>query len=298
MKLSEMIDRYLSFNYQLSDRSKFLYREHLTRLVTALGDPPLEEIDHWRLAGFMGSLKRKKDGKPLAPGYQSQIYRAVFTFFNFCAEEGLIPANPMKRVKPPVLITGPKPRLSLAQAQQLLDEIEKTDFAARNKAMVLLMLDSGLRKSEVVYLTIGDIDLSDKRLRVYSPKKHKYREVPLSEMTALALETYLKKRPKPKTPAEPVFLAGRGPIKGQPITPKVIEELMRRLRNKLGFKLHAHLLRHTFGNHWIREGGLRQLQKVMGHTSITTTAQFYTDPDFADLQRQHRTAAPTAQLDK
>lgn|GEM_PF-5474580 len=295
--LSSTIEYYLSFNYTLAGRTQKIYREHLGRLCRFLNDPPLDQITPRRLAEFMAGL-RQTNGRPYSPGYQSQIFRALYAFFNFCVAEGLYPANPMARLKRPKIITGPKPRLSLKQIQRLLDAVKQTGLAERNLAIVLLMVDCGLRRSEVVALQIGYIDFDDRSMRIYEPKKNKFREVPLSDMAHLALTAYLKKRRPVKNPAEHVFLIERGPNKGQPLTIKSIEELMKRLKRKLGFKIYAHLLRHTFGNHYIRMGGLRYLQKILGHSRIDTTAAYYTDPDFADLQAEHRRAAPTAQLSK
>lgn len=298
MLLRQAIDLYLDYNYTLSERTKRLYREHLGRLAGYLVDDlPLEQIDNWRMASFMSSL-RKKDGRtPLAPGYASQIFRACFTFFSFWVDQGVLAVNPMAKVKRPKLKDGPKPRLSLAQVKQLLNAVRQTDLSERNMAVVLLMVDCGLRKSEVVALTIGDLDLPDGRARVYAPKTNEYRDVPLSELALAALAGYFKVRPPAGSYRDPVFLAG-GPSKGQPLTAGAITLLMARLRKKLNFPLHAHLLRHTFGNHYIRVGGLRYLQKIMGHSRIDTTARFYTDPDFPDLQAEHRLASPSAQLDQ
>jgi integrase len=295
--LSSTIEYYLSFNYTLAERTKFIYRQHLDRLCCSLDDPPLDQISPCRLAEFMGSLRRK-NGQPYAPGYLDQIHRTLCTFFNFCVDEGLFPASPMQRLKHPKIVTGPKPRLSLAQVMRLLDAVKRTDLSERNLAIVLLMVDCGLRRSEVVALHLGHIDLEDHCMRIYEPKKNKFRDVPLSDMAHLALAAYLKKRRPPTSLNEPVFLTGRGPRRGQPISIKVIEELMKRLEKKLGFELYAHLLRHTFGNHYIRCGGLKYLQKILGHSRISTTAEFYTDPDFPDIQKEHKRAAPTAQIAK
>ncbi len=295
MYLKNAIQLYLTFNYTLAPKTRQTYQQHLTRLQIALQDPLLTEINHHAIAKFMAGL-HKKNGQPYHPGYLHQIHRTLHTFFVFCVDEGWLAMHPMARLKRPRLEKGPKPRLSLAQVRQLLNAITETDLAERNMAIVLLMLDCGLRKGEVVALTMGDVDLEAKRILVHASKTCQRRDVPLSNMAATALTRYLLIRPKYKLLTEPVFVTGSGPRKGEPIGNKVIEELMKRLKKRLGIPLYAHLLRHTFGNHYIRKGGLRHLQKILGHSRIDTTAGFYTDPDFEDLQAEIVVAAPTAQL--
>lgn len=281
----------MTLNYTLSERTKTIYSEHLTRLCCFLDDPPFEQIDNYDLAMFMTRLRRR-DGKLYSPGYLNQVYRTLHTFFGFYGEGD----NIMDHIKRPRLETGPKPRLSLAQVVELLTSIRRTENPSRNLAIVLLMLDCGLRKSEVVGLRAGDLFLEEDYIYVRSSKTHACRNVPLSEMCSLALEDYLSLRRSFGSINEPVFLLVKGSNKGQPLTVKAIEQLMKRLKRRLGFPLYAHLLRHTFGNHYIRAGGLRYLQKILGHSRIDTTARFYTDPDFADIQAEHRRAAPTAQI--
>ncbi len=295
MQLSTGITLYLNFNYTLAPKTLQIYREHLERLQHALDDPPLVSIDHYALAGFMSSLRRK-DGQPYSPAYLNQVHRTLHTFFEFCVTEGWIDKNPIARLKRPRVDAGPKPRLSLVQVRQLLNAVAETSLPRRNMAIVLLMLDCGLRRGEVVSLTVGDIFLEEKRIIVRDAKTRTAREVPLSEPAELALRKYRDARRRPRRVTEPFFLTGSGPNKGQPISARVIEEMMKRLKRRLGFPLYAHLLRHTFGNHFIRKGGLKHLQKILGHSSINTTAAFYTDPDFPDLLAQISVAAPSVQI--
>ena len=91
-------------------------------------------------------------------------------------------------------------------------------------------------------------------------------------------------------------MTAKGKRKGEDLSRKAIEELMKRLQKRMGIPLHAHLLRHTFANLYIRKGELKKLSKILGHSRIDTTARFYTDPEFPEIQAEHNIAAPTAQL--
>jgi integrase/recombinase XerC len=75
---------------------------------------------------------------------------------------------------------------------------------------------------------------------------------------------------------------------------------MYRLKKKSGLpQLRCHLLRHTFANHYIAGGGsLRKLQEILGHSQVRTTAEFYTNPEFGELQAEHDQVSPLAQLNQ
>lgn len=290
-QLATIIEDYLTFNYTLTERTRKIYREHLTRLCNYMHTPAVREIDHRSLAQFMGSL-RQKNGKPYAASYLDQIYRTLKTFFEFCVKEGLISENPMRRVKRPKLEIGPKPRLSLEQIKKLMHQVRQTNLSARNLAIVLLMVDSGLRLNEVVGLRACDVRQDDRIVLVLSEKTLKRREVPIRDEVIEAMNQYLATRPAFKTPTDQFFNSKAN----TPLSKGAVHLLMKRLQKRLGFPLHAHLLRHTFANIYIRRGELRKLQKMMGHSRIDTTARFYTDPELKDIQREHEYASPLAQI--
>jgi integrase/recombinase XerD len=291
--LKPTIQYYLNFNYTLSKRTKEIYQEHLIKLDQYI-QKPVETITSDDLIYFMAGL-HKANNQPYSTATLDQVYRTLKTFFNFCQQKQFITHNPIKTIKRPIVTTGPKPRLSLSQITELLRVIKQTSRQVeRNLAIVLLMVDSGLRISEVVELTVSDLHLNEKYAYIRTRKTHSTRDVPLSEPTCTVIAKYLAK--KPPASSDQVFLSSSGPRKNQPVTEKTISELIKRLKRHLNFKLYPHLLRHTFGNHYIRHGGLKQLQKILGHSTIQTTAKFYTDPDFPDIQAEHEKAAPTSQI--
>ena len=292
MLYSHAVSLYLKYCYNLAERTRIIYQDHLSRLQSWLEqDCPLADLDHYRLIDFMAGLK-KQSGQAYAPGYLSQIYRSLHSFFEYCRNETWIEDNPMARVPRPRLYTGPKPRLSLDQVRDLIREVKLTSLAERNLAIILLMVDSGLRLDEVVKLRAADVYRPEGLIYVRSSKTLTYREVPISPETVASLTDYLIVRPAFKRNDEPFFLTRDR----KPLTKQAVHLLMKRLQQKLGYPLHCHLLRHTFANLYIREGNLRKLQKILGHSRIDTTARFYTDPDLGDIQNEHRSASPLGQL--
>lgn len=238
----------------------------------------------------------KQNGEAYSEDYKDQIWRTLHTFFKYCVTKQGLPENPMREVRRPQLETGTKPRLSLSQVDQLLETVSATEQIDRNAAIVLLMVDSGLRAGEVVNLRLTDVNFDDNSAYIKGTKVRKTREVPLSDKTVAALEKYMHKRRSLASTEKGLFLTAKGPRKGQDVSRKAIEELMKRLQKRMGIPLYAHLLRHTFANLYIRKGELKKLSKILGHSRIDTTAKFYTDPDFPAIQEEHKHAAPTAQI--
>jgi len=298
MNLDNAINLYLAYNYTLAEKTRLIYSEHLARL-TPLAAKQVHRISHHDLRVALSTQKKANGTDSYAPGTVDQIWRTWNAFFNFLLDEQLITVNPMARVPRPTQAKGTKARLSLSQVKKLIATIKATDtrrfdMVNRNLAMVLLMVDSGLRLNEVVGLRIGDLDADEFIVRVYDHKTRKFREIPIGDQCYHAIERWLTQRLAAKSVKEPLFLTADG----NPITQRALHLLMKRLEKRAGFPLHCHLLRHTFGNIYIKRGDIRKLQKIMGHSRIDTTARFYTDPDLPDIQAEHRRASPMAQIDE
>ncbi|NIV40751.1 MAG: tyrosine-type recombinase/integrase [Anaerolineae bacterium] len=288
MLLSACVKKYLDDCYALSTRTQELYTWHLDRLLQTVGDLPVDALTVDVLRSFMAG-QRRQDGHPYSPAFLDQVYRTLHTFFEWCVRESLRRTNPLVRVRRPRVPKRKSPRLSLGEIGQLLDAVSDSP---RDLAMILLMLDSGLRKGEVLGLTLGGVDLERGTAKVFG-KDREEREVPLGPMTCAALEAYLANRPPAQS--QQLFLSKRG---NRPLTDDGLGTFMRRLKERAGLeRLHCHLLRHTFSNHYIDNGGgLRQLQKILGHSSVETTARLYTDPELGRLQEEHSRVSPLAAL--
>lgn len=290
MKLETLKTEYMKYCYTKSQRTRFIYDQHISRLLHYLNDPPIETVTEQNILEFMAGLHRK-NGLPYSPGYQSQVYRALNTFFNWVKKRGYISNNPMHGVPKPRPNNGGAGRLTNDQIKRLFEVLEQTTATQRNRdrAIILLMLDSGLRLNEVVSLIVENIDISGRRVRVHSAKTGRWRDVPINIQTAHILNQCIGPRM-----SGPVFFTKSR----QPLTVDAVTKLFSRLKKKCGFPLHAHLLRHTFGRIYNRLGDIRKLQVIMGHSDVSTTARFYTDPDFDSIQAEHQTASPLAQLNQ
>ena len=292
MLLSRCIQGYLEDCYALSPGTQSVYRSHLMRFLRSVGDRAMEDVTPEVVRSFMSGLRRQ-DGREYSAAYKHQSYRTLNTFFAWSVREGMLVANPWDRVRRPKLPKRKSPRLKLAEVEILLQAVQETKEAPRNLAMVCLMLDAGLRRGEVVGLNMEDVDVRSAVVRVHG-KGGRDREVPLGPQAWEALRAYLAVRPAPLNGTDRVFLTAAG----TPLTGNALLTLMTRLRRQTGLpKLYCHLLRHTFANHFVNGGGgLRKLQKVLGHSRVRTTADFYTDPELSELQREIARVSPLSQL--
>lgn len=181
--------------------------------------------------------------------------------------------------------------LSPEEIQQVLSCINPSTFmGARLYAMVVLMIDSGVRAGEVVGVKLGDVDWARGVFKVFG-KGSKERFVPLGGTAKQLLLRYVQVfRPKPARPdVDNVFLS----VDGYPLTVNAITQIMKRLARNSGItRLHAHLLRHTCGVQYLMVGGdTKSLQMFLGHSSPFMTHHY---EQFTDEQvmAQHRKYSP------
>lgn len=182
----------------------------------------------------------------------------------------------------------PRPRqapkaLERREVDRLLRAAEKRG-KARDRAILLTLRHTGLRVAELCALSVGDIDLSDRKgqLVVRSGKGQKQRRLPLNVDVRKALAQYLATRPGAGR-EEPLFLSQKG---GKRLSTKAVRDLVRT------YAYHAtldavspHTLRHSFAKHLLDAGeALPTVAAALGHENLNTTA-LYTQPSARDLER-------------
>ncbi|UPT65131.1 MAG: tyrosine-type recombinase/integrase [Hyphomonadaceae bacterium JAD_PAG50586_4] len=144
-------------------------------------------------------------------------------------------------------------------------------MGARDAALITLLYAAGLRISEALALNGGDLPLPE-MLRVVG-KGGKGRIVPLLPAAREAVERYAELCPYALTEDAPLFRA----IRGGALSPRMAQDLMQRLRGRLGLPSSAtpHALRHAFATHLLANGGdLRAIQDLLGHESLSTTQTY------------------------
>ena len=223
--------------------------------------PPPAYISRQQVMQWAVSLSR------LAPLSVRRKLWALSSFFGFLQDMGHIAGNPAKRVPLPKLQQPVPVTLSEEEAERLLQAAERP----WHKLLVVLLLSTGMRRSEVAQISLEDLDLENRQLLVHG-KGAKERVVPLADQAVVAIQEYLPRRKK--TESHRLFVSQFG----KPINGRAISRMLARILRKAGLGgrgITPHKLRHTFATHLIRSGAdIRTVQELLGHADIGTTARY------------------------
>lgn len=234
--------------------------------------------------------------KRTAPGGASRnsVLRRISSLRSFCRwlrEEGILKSDPFLNVPLPKKEARLPKFLTEAEMESLLDGARpKGPRAARDRALVELLYSSGLRRSELSGLNVGDVDFVSGLVRVFG-KGGRERLVPVGRKALAALRDYLGARSRAQA-REPLFLNAKGGrLSGQGVA-LVLKAWIR----GVGWPkiVTPHQLRHSFATHLLNQGcDLRSVQEMLGHKSLATT-QVYTHLSLERLKKVYQDAHPKA----
>lgn len=279
---------YRRYESDLADLIRFLHE----RSVSAI-----EQVTADSLRTYFTNLHtRPNQSRPtetLSPYSIEGMYRTILTFFRFCEMEEYVMGNPMKRVRRPKLPKRIVPRLTEDQITALLHATQEGQMPERDMALIMLLVDSGLRRGEVVGLVTDHVVLSERIVRVLG-KGQKWREVPIGDASLEAMKNWLAVRPTTSYPN--VFLTDDG----TPFKAEGVRALLTRLQVRTGIRrLYPHLLRHTFAKHYLkRVKDVKSLQQILGHAKSSTTLDMYVQFDIDELREMHRLGSPVDAIKK
>ncbi|MFI4975891.1 MAG: tyrosine recombinase XerC [Caulobacterales bacterium] len=236
---------------------------------------------------------RRQAARPLSARSLSQALSAIRSYHRFLDRRLGVACPGLALVRGPRVKPGAPRPVTEDQARGLLTEAgEDPDRpaweAARDAAVLTLLYGCGLRISEALSLKRSDAPL-DASLRILG-KGSKVRLAPVLPAVRDAVDAYLAAVPFTLGADEPLFRATRG----GPLGPRRVQELMQKLRGRMGLSERAtpHALRHSFATHLLGAGAdLRSIQELLGHASLSTT-QRYTAVDAAGLLAAYHGAHP------
>ena len=237
----------------------------------------------------------RKDGH--ADSSVARAMSSVRGWFGFMAEEGSISLDPTTRI-----VGGkrgrtlPKP-LEESLMIQLLDSVPSSSASdLRDRALFELLYGTGARVSEVVGISLQDVDF-DEELILVTGKGSKQRLVPMGQTLKDALRSYLGEGGRSEfsnsKQSTRLFLNARG----GPLTRQGIDLIIHKRALTAGIEqsaISAHVFRHSCATHMLSHGAdIRVVQELLGHSSISTT-QIYTAVSIASLQKEYKNAHPRA----
>jgi integrase/recombinase XerD len=236
-----------------------------------------------------------------APASVARALVSVRSLHRFLEDEGHVATNPAGEVQRPKVPSGLPKALSEAEVLSLLGAVSGDDAVARrDRAILEVLYGCGLRVSELVGLSLADLDLPSNLLRAFG-KGSKERVVPVGRLATDALAAWLGPRGRDRMvpdrwarrgDAEAVFLNTRG---GR-LSRQGAWGIVRRYGDLVGLgdRLSPHVLRHSCATHMLDHGAdIRVVQELLGHASISTT-QVYTKVSATRLRQIYESAHPRA----
>jgi site-specific recombinase XerD len=223
----------------LRSLDRHLAEAGMPRVITSIRR---EHIESWIAA----LLERSK------PATASNRYRAMTTFFRWCVAEGELTESPMARMTPPKVPEQLPPLITDEQIATLLRDCSGQEFVdRRDQAAIRILLDTGCRRAELAGLTLDDVDLRTRELRLLG-KGGRVRVVRMGFKTAAALDRYLRARDRHRHRYDAhVFIGQAGGLDGN-----AIAHMLRRRCERLGLPvIGPHAFRHRHAHDWLAAGG-------------------------------------------
>jgi integrase/recombinase XerD len=236
-----------------------------------------------------------RHGEPTGARTQNQALSIVKAFFRFLRENDYLASDPTRDVayaRVPKKL--PRSILSGSETKKVIHAPNtRTALGYRDRTILEVLYSTGVRRKELVSLTLQDVDYHDGFVRVNNGKGSKDRVVPIGKIACRYIENYVK-QVRPMLVRDPsnnhLFLTMRG------TTPSfsAIEDIVKRHTRKAKIKktVSPHTFRHTCATHMLRnKANIRHLQELLGHASLEST-QVYAHVSITDLKEVHSKCHP------
>ncbi len=286
-------------------RTLNLFRQHMPH------NPMVADITKADVEDFLSvqMARRLPNGKTLTNKSLRNYYIGLSAFWTWCLEEKIVRGQIVRKIKKPrpevrtiQPFTEPEIRLLLSSVRKsgayrsggVMDGAlvqMSLPMASRNIAIIMLLLDTGLRASELCHARVGDVDLRGGHITVMGKGK-KERRVPFGARTGKAIWRYLSTRDG-RLPTDPLFLSRSGlELRRTDLASTLVQA-----GKRVGIdNTNPHRFRHTFAIYYLRNGGdIYTLQKILGHSSLEMVRRYLALAQ-VDLENAHRRASPVENM--
>lgn len=300
--MDKIVQDFLDFmrlDQGVADQTIQSYRRDLLQFLLFLQDRfkrrPFNEVKESDIEVFLTHLRKKK----CLPSSIARKMSTLRQFFKFCVAEKEFENNPTQNIAVPKLPKRLPKSLSMDRVEALLTCVGKEQvyrskdsesLQKRDQVMIYLLYATGLRVSELVGLTLDQVDLEGGFVRVKG-KGEKERIVPFARVAGELIQAYVSQYRTSLNPAtDHLFVNQRGLV----ISRQSFWKNLRKYASLAGITdpISPHVLRHSFATHLLHSGmNLRSLQMLLGHSDLSTT-QIYTHVTPERLKEIHRKFHP------
>jgi integrase/recombinase XerC len=263
-------------NYDWPDDITAITTNHLREFLAYLRETP-----------HRFNSKCPRAMKPINSTTIQKYYRALSALFNWSVSEGILETSSLIKIKVPRAEKKVVKSLSSADVNQLILHFGDSFEGIRNRAIILVLVDCGLRLGELLNLKLFDINMEQQLIK--ADGKTGERVVRFGSTTGKALKKYLKLRNSINSKNDSLWLTE----KGITLKDSSVETMFIKLSKRTGIRVHPHLLRHTFATMWLRNGGdSLMLQRLLGHTTLMMTNRYCQAVGCYDAIEAHKKYSP------
>jgi integrase/recombinase XerC len=289
--ISNFVD-YLRFEKRFSEHTVLAYQNDLkqfTAFLSAEGESlVLNEIIAVQIRSWL--VKLLEEG--IEPRSVNRKITALKTFFKYALKNKWINTNPMLKVVSPKVAKKLPVYVAAERLDFLLDRAEfPNDFDGRRDHLIIeLLYGTGMRRAELLGLTVDDIDFRNKQLKV-TGKRNKQRIIPLFDHLLEQIKDFLTAREEINYQhSDSLFLDS----KGRALYPDKIYRIVRKYLSLISTqsKRSPHVLRHSFATEMLNKGAdLNSIKEILGHANLSAT-QVYTHNSIEKLREVYKKAHP------
>ncbi|MBO5818818.1 MAG: tyrosine recombinase XerC [Bacteroidales bacterium] len=299
----EQFIQYLRYERNYSSHTVLAYRKDLEQFSLFLTDEygvddlsraDADMIRFWLLRLMEEGLSARSVNRKLS---------SLKSFWRYLLAKGLAKENPCRKLLSPKVHKSLPSFLKKEEMESLLDDAcENEDIsefvAKRNRLMIEMLLQTGMRRSELMGLALSDVDMSSCLLRVKG-KRDKQRLIPFGPMLQSMIQDYLDSRAQWQSQCEDLYdfsdcLFVRE--NGKPLYPQLVYRLVHDKLSQCSSlaKKSPHVLRHSFATTLLNNGAqLNAVKELLGHANLSAT-EVYTHTTFEELKQVYKQAHPRA----
>lgn len=278
-----------AFKQFIEERIAMRYSSHTIRdygvtfkkFLACVGDMDIGTVNKQHIVQFMASQSN------ISAKTLRNYHANLSALWQWAIQQGVCKENPVRQIKAPVAEKKTIIPFSKVEISALLERASQFHYPLRDRAIILILLDTGIRATELCNLQIKDLNRVTGHIRVIG-KGRKERLVPISQETIGVIDEYLANR-KEISHSSPLFALKNG----KPLERWKLRKLLADLGNKSQVShVFPHRFRHTFAIQFLRNGGnIYSLQKILGHSTLDMVKRYLAIAQY-DLDHDHAIASP------